>query len=242
MLLHSANKPLSERTLEVKKSLVREDAVTQSDELRRQKDALKKKLREDHLPVIKQTGIIVPGISRRRSIVDGAMQWYFNGFLLAYRDGLLLVDPGVDFYTRFSTTGYTVKDIRGIFVSHEHIDHCGDLLVFIDSVAKTHTKIDMFIPINVVNNILPPHYVSLVNTCENINLIVMRESDTTRSQPLWPQLASLEIVPLRHSVSNTFGFKVRLNHTLVAYVSDTGYALTVKTSAGTFSPEETLSA
>lgn len=213
--------------------------LDKNKQLRTDKDALKSVLKKDTSPSAEFTGIIIPKTVHQPSIVDRAMQWYFNGFLLSFADGLLVVDPGVDFYSRFTTTGYTIKDVRAIFVSHQHLDHSGDLLVFLDMVAKTATTIDLILPQNVIDDILPAYYQKLVQTSEFIHLSVLRDDTDFGSNITWDSLQGFAPVQLYHSIEHTFGFEITHADKNIVYISDTGYATRVETSDGIVSPDST---
>lgn len=220
------------------------NAVQHNLQRRILKDYLKQELKNNHPLNLNFRGVIVPKIVHEPSVVDYAMQWYFNGFVLSFGDGALIVDPGVGFYSRFTTTGLTIKDIRGIFISHEHLDHCGDLLVFIDMIAKTETPVDMFLPINLIENVLPPYYRDLVYDHPSINLIVMYDDKSAGSnrQVRWSTLDSLELLQLHHSTEHTFGFRMVHADEKIAYISDTGYATELRSQEGLVSPRETTGA
>ena len=223
----------------MKNNVRRDKALNKNDQLRLNKDVLKETLKQLYAPNLSFTGIIMPKINHTPSKVDRAMPWYFNGFLLSFGDGLLVVDPGVDFYSRFTTTGYTVKDVRAIFVSHQHLDHCGDLLVFIDIVAKTKTPVDLFLPINVVDDVLPEYYRELVYNSDNINLIILNENQITTFEPRWRALSSLKPIRLYHTTAHTFGFTVKFDNKAISYISDTGYATKVRSSGKETPPDLT---
>lgn len=213
-------------------------AIDQNKQLRDRKDALKKSLKSNTKRVIEFEGIIVPKIVHTPSVVDRAMQWYFNGFVMSFSDGVLIVDPGVDFYSRFTTTGLNVKDIRGVFVSHEHLDHCGDLLVFLDMIAKTNTPIDLILPVNVIEGVLPEYYRKLIEEHDAINVIIMRDDSKNIVHANWKTLSSFEVIQLHHSTQHTFGFRVKHNNKTIAYISDTGYAKSLQTPQGKVSARE----
>jgi ribonuclease BN (tRNA processing enzyme) len=216
------------------------NAIASNRQLRDEKDKQKKQLQtEPYTAYPEFKGVIIPSIVHLPSRVDQAMQWYFNGFLLSFGDGILIVDPGVDFYSRFTTTGFTIKDVRAIFVSHQHLDHCGDLTIFIDMAVKTKIKLDLIVPINVVDDILSSYYTKLVNEAENINLVVMDENNLQPNITLQlASVANLHPIRLFHSVAHTFGFSLTHDESRIVYISDTGYAKSVQTTEGPMSPVE----
>lgn len=215
-----------------------EDTINKNRQLRNAKDKLKTSLKEKTHPEFDFNGIIVPKIVHMPSTVDRAMQWYFNGFIVNLSDGLFIVDPGVDFYSRFTTTGLTVKDVRGIFVSHMHLDHCGDLLIFLDMALKTQTPIDLILPLNVVDGILPEYYRKLAYENEMVNLIILSDHKENSKRPRWPALTSFKPIRLFHSVAHTFGFSLSTNSEEIVYLSDTGYSTRIRTSQGDISPAD----
>ena len=78
--------------------------------------------------------ILIPPIVADNSLEMRSDQWWFNGFLICEPKGIILVDPGVDFYTRFTKTKLSIFDIRTMVITHGHSDHISSLPIFIEKL------------------------------------------------------------------------------------------------------------
>ncbi|TKJ39910.1 hypothetical protein CEE36_10025 [candidate division TA06 bacterium B3_TA06] len=52
-------------------------------------------------------------------------------FVKTEREGIV-IDPGLDFLANFGTIGFHIKEVSQVIVSHNHIDHCADLIRLAD--------------------------------------------------------------------------------------------------------------
>lgn len=182
--------------------------------------------------------IVIPPIVADNSLEMRSDQWWFNGFLICKQNGITLVDPGIDFYTRFTKTKYSIFDIRTIVVTHGHSDHISSLPIFIEKLSRDKTnKVDVFISDFAYENELSGYMKKLLGNDEKFNLVKI--SDNDHQAKYKTQVGDeIEFVKLFHSIQDTFGFKVKIDGRLVGYVSDTGYAIRVKTNKGVFNSEE----
>lgn len=182
--------------------------------------------------------IVIPPVVADNSLEMRSDQWWFNGFLICKQDGIILVDPGVDFYTRFTKTGCSIFDIRTVIVTHGHSDHISSLPIFIEKLSRDKTnKVDVFISDFAYENELSGYMKKLLGNSEKFNLVKISDNDDQAKHKTQAG-DEIEFVKLFHSIQDTFGFKVKIDGQLVGYVSDTGYAIKVKTDKGVFNSEE----
>ena len=215
-----------------------EELIKISKELRNRKDSLKDLVKKGQVLMPDTAGekIIIPGYNFRPGADLQSDQWYFNGFVIELGGNYLVVDPGVDFYSRFINAGLDPLRTSGIFVSHAHIDHTGSLEMFLEKTYRNQSKeISVFITQTGFNDLRVYHKEQLENK-KHIKLYLVSEAD--HSRPFKWQGNDLKLVTLRHSIQDTFGFTISLKNKEIGYLSDTGYASLVKTQQGTFKPEE----
>lgn len=125
--------------------------------------------------------------------------WLSNGFLVENDGQLILVDPGMGFYDRFTYTGYLIADVNHVFVSHMHLDHYAGLLPFIDKLDKRKT----------------PYTIDIKLKDEFTQYF----SDKIKQH----KKNILSTTPLIHGVENR-GFILGK----IGYISDTGYSENIK--------------
>lgn len=63
-----------------------------------------------------------------------------GGIFLKWKGYGLVIDPGISFMENMHIAGLNINDINAIFVTHNHINHNGDLSAIIDSL-----NVDCFI-------------------------------------------------------------------------------------------------
>ena len=179
-----------------------------------------------------------PKVCYKQTVTDHSFQWYFNGFIVGIGESLGVVDPGVDFYTRFTQAGLDLNDVIAIFISHEHIDHTASLLVLVDMIVRLGKPIDLIMPEDCLKSRLPDYLRDeILRGKTNINLILLtNENFSDKVQYNSPLLDGLSFVKLYHSALETFGFSLKIGKQSFVYVSDTGYAEEIETSAGLFPP------
>lgn len=82
---------------------------------------------------------ILKGWSSSIPIVSAVERERFSGqiclgggyFVKARKEGII-IDPGLDFLTNFASMGFHIKEVSQVVVSHNHIDHCADLIRLVD--------------------------------------------------------------------------------------------------------------
>lgn len=62
-----------------------------------------------------------------------------GGFFLKWKGYGIVVDPGINFMENMHLSGLNVNDIHAVFITHNHIDHNGDLAT-IDDLASQFGK------------------------------------------------------------------------------------------------------
>lgn len=67
-----------------------------------------------------------------------------GGYFLKWKNYGIVVDPGISFMENMHCVGLNVNDINAVFVTHNHIDHNGDLLT-IDDLASQCNKNDIIL-------------------------------------------------------------------------------------------------
>lgn len=70
-----------------------------------------------------------------------------GGFFLKWRGYGIAVDPGINFMENMHIAGLNINDINAIFITHNHIDHNGDLST-IDDLASQFGKKDIVLYID----------------------------------------------------------------------------------------------
>lgn len=65
-----------------------------------------------------------------------------GGFFLKWKGYGIVVDPGINFMENMHFTGLNINDINAVFVTHDHIDHNGDLPA-IDDLASQFGRRDI---------------------------------------------------------------------------------------------------
>jgi len=75
----------------------------------------------DELRVMRRWNSFTP-LASRQSHSEG------GGYIVSWRGNLTVIDPGYGFVNLFDTQQYSLLDIRCIIVTHDHPDHCEDLL------------------------------------------------------------------------------------------------------------------
>jgi Tfp pilus assembly protein PilF/ribonuclease BN (tRNA processing enzyme) len=83
---------------------------------------------------------ILRGWSSAVTLLEGATnrKWPGGGYFLRWREKGLVIDPGFDFLDNFHEAGYHILDVHAVAVSHDHIDHNGDLRSLDDLCYETH--------------------------------------------------------------------------------------------------------
>lgn len=86
-----------------------------------------------------------------------------GGFFLRWKDTGIAVDPGINFMENMHMNGLGSQDINAVIVTHDHIDHNGDLMIIDDFAAQFEQKdIKLYADKNTISS--AAHYEKLKNT------------------------------------------------------------------------------
>ena len=222
-------------------TISRQDLVIIGKQLRRRKQQLREQIRAGMLHQDEPVNqLIIPKQIFNTSVDLESDKWMFNGFVVKIGDQLVVVDPGVSFFARFTAAGLSSLDVRALILTHWHTDHSGDLVMFIEKILRNKSQeIKLFLPKSGFASELPPYYREKLTQSKHIELNLLNESDSV-SKFEFINHSQIEFVSLFHSISDTFGFKINLDGRLFGYVSDTGYAVEVKTDLGVYPPESVI--
>jgi len=216
------------------------DLIDYSVKLRQKKDKLKKLVNIGAANNSSKSDyrIIIPRQLFETSRELESDMWYFNGFMIDCKGELIVVDPGVDFYSRFSTSGLSIDKIRSVIVTHSHIDHIASLQIILEKILKNKSKnVDLFISETAYKENVSVYCSEKITKEENIRIVLLKEKNGQFSDSILAN-GKITFLPLFHSVPETFGFKIKIQGKKIGYLSDSGYSVKVKTNLGVFSPEE----
>ncbi len=197
---------------------------------------IKNNTQERSLPDL---SMIMPPLTFRPTKDVQADQWFANGFILKYKNDLIIIDPGVDFHSRFTTMGFNILDIKAIIVTHNHIDHADDLNIFLSKILKYESSVfDLVVTRFHYDHEFKPNLREKMEKSEHVRLTIFDASEG-QSEIVLTNGLLLRLLPLFHTAQDTFGFKLSTNGISVGYISDTGYAQIVTTDEGDFEPQAT---
>lgn len=215
------------------------DIIAYSRELRDKKDILKKQVKSGILPEGQSKfRVVVPKQFFESSLEFQSDQWYFNGFVIDCDGKLIIVDPGVDFYSRFTSAGLSEVNIRALIITHSHIDHISSAPVFLEKILRNKAhKVDIFISKDAYETKISQYYKDEIKEAENIRIKLLKDDDGDHLDTILGHIP-IQFVRLFHSCPDTFGFKLNLGSCNLGYISDTGYSIRVKTNNGIFNAAE----
>ncbi len=216
------------------------DLINISKEIYLKKNNLKKLVKSGDLKKnITKYRVFIPKQFFDTSEEFQSDQWYFNGFILDLDGSLILVDPGVDFYTRFTATGLSANDIQTVIITHNHIDHTADTLVFLEKVLRNESKkITLYISDDAFKTKIPEYYQNKLKEAKHIIFHLLKDSGQVQEYKILDRYPA-KFIPLYHSCPDTFGFKIDIDGKVFGYVTDTGYAIKVKTDLGNYDSDKT---
>jgi len=83
----------------------------------------------------------------------------YNGFAIVGPMGGLFVDPGIDFSFRRLKSGYPISRCDALYISHQHIDHCGRTPELLEWLLRASKHIDICMtPETVAEGNIPAYY------------------------------------------------------------------------------------
>jgi phosphoribosyl 1,2-cyclic phosphodiesterase len=131
-----------------------------------------------------------------------------GGYYLEWRGYGLAVDPGFDFLDNMEVRGVPVDAVRGVAVSHSHIDHTSDLepLLMMKALlmdrhkkAAADERLDLFFDFDTVNK-----FASMIQMQQQAGVthapLTLRPGSPVRTEG-----CPIEIVPIRADHSKTVG-------------------------------------
>lgn len=207
-------------------------------DLKAKNDKLREKIKSGALSERRfKSRIIIPRQLFSPSLELEASMCYFNGFIINYHGDLMVVDPGVDFYARFTSTGLSAINIRAIVISHCHIDHLNSFPIFAEKMLRNKSRqIDLFCSRYAYETKVPEYLRESIEKSAHINLFLLSDKSKNYSFKTFGN-HPIKFISLYHGDPDTLGFKIDLGKKRVAYISDTGYAIKVKTTKGIYPPE-----
>ncbi|MBN1169164.1 MBL fold metallo-hydrolase [Candidatus Woesebacteria bacterium] len=213
--------------------------IKRSKEIRLRKDNMKEVVKKGGLVKKQDEGfrVVVPPLVHNNSLENSSDKWYFNGFVIDLHGDLIIVDPGVDFYSRFSKTGLNLMNAIAVIITHSHTDHIASLSVIIEKLLRDKvTKRQFFISKLAFEDELSDYHQEMVRKSKNTTLVLLSEGKGIFKTLLGKH--KIEFVPLVHSAKETFGFKIKHKKNIFGHVSDTGYSIKIETNEGVYPPEE----
>lgn len=214
------------------------ELIKVSKKLRKSKDMLKKETLYKKFRKQKDAIILPRHINEFSNKEYLGDKWLYNGFVLRIDGSLVVVDPGVSFYSRFASSGLSLGQIKAIILSHKHLDHSNDLLVLLEMLAKyRNTKLEVYLPIDVYSE-LSEYYKKLIRD-KKIKVKLLKDS-THKFHFSFIDKIKIEFVRLQHSIENTYGFKINIGNKKLSYLSDTGYSVLIKTNKGECKPDKVV--
>lgn len=212
--------------------------VQVSQDLYDREQVLKNSIKSGKKTSASETELIIPKLLFDASLELELDQWFFNGFIIRINGQLIIVDPGVDFYSRFRTTGLSVNDICAMIITHNHIDHTGSVQIMLEQILKCNNKgVTIFCSKDAYDTKVPDYYKNKLEQSENVTLELLSDNQGSWNGKILGKF-NISFVPLFHSCPDTFGFKLNIGSSTIGYISDTGYSIKIKTDQGTFESKE----
>ncbi len=160
----------------------------------------------------------------------GVLATYFTstgGFLFIddNKDGnrndtsIVVFEPGIQSYANFRKTGYHPKNISAIVVTHNHLDHIHDLLLYLEGVSYLGKKKPLLLA---SKNVLigDERYDKFLSSYHSKKAvpIVGNAGDVHRLESL-----TLLLTKTKHDEPSAFGFVADTGKWKFGYTSDTEY-------------------
>lgn len=162
-------------------------------------------------------------------------KWLYNGFVLRINNSLVIVDPGVSFYSRFVSSGLNLGQVKALILSHKHLDHSNDLLVLLEMIAKYRsTKLEVYLPDDFYSEL--PEYCKKLIQEKQIKVRLLKISNHRFNFNF--DKTKIEFIRLHHSTKYTYGFRMNIGNKKISYLSDSGYSVLVKTDKGEYKPDK----
>jgi len=141
-----------------------------------------------------------------------------GGFILEMDDTLLSIDPGPGAIVHATREGIDLQKLKGIILSHRHLDHCGDANVMIE--AMTHGGYDrngiVFAPAQALDED-PVILRYLWKYVQDVQRLKARKTYACG------RLKFETSMPHQHGDAETYGFIFHGKKSSLGYIPDTRY-------------------
>ena len=141
-----------------------------------------------------------------------------GGIILEMNDTLLSIDPGPGAIVHAARMGLALEELKGVLLSHRHLDHCGDVNVMIEAMTHGgfHKRGTVFAPAQALYED-PVVLRYLWNYVKEVSLLEERQSYTCGSLNFETSMAH------RHGEAETYGFLFHGRNYTLGYLPDTRY-------------------
>ena len=139
-----------------------------------------------------------------------------GGFVIENHGDLIIVDPGIDSFRNFHRAKLSAKRIVGIIVTHNHLDHINDLLLYIEAASENKEKPVLLSSRNVL--IGDEHYDKFVSSYHQ------GKADCRVGEPGQEhELAGirLRLTKIKHDEYTGFGLNAEAENLRIGYTGDT---------------------
>jgi hypothetical protein len=173
--------------------------------------------------------ITVPKIHLKNSdeFLRNGLSWHFNGFIVSTGSNVIAVDPGVGFLYRLQISNINPSTINYVYISHAHIDHYGGANELLDWLIRAKRPVTIMGAKTVFAEKAISDFHSARTKFPKDWAPLHSSVELSHQKEI--QLADAKIVPfsLHHGVE-CMGFRLITKYGVVAYLSDTGYAVNFK--------------
>lgn len=141
-----------------------------------------------------------------------------GGIILEMGGNLLSIDPGPGAIVHATRMGIPLEKLKGILLSHRHLDHCGDVNVMIEAMTcgGYYKRGAVFAPAQALYED-PVVLRYLWDYAKDVHLLEERQSYTCGSLKFETSMAH------RHGEAETYGFLFHGRDYTLGYLPDTRY-------------------
>ncbi len=133
------------------------------------------------------------------------------------------IDPGPGALLRALEKNIDPKKLKGVFVSHRHIDHCNDASLMVDAMTNSlNRKKGVFIGSKNCSDLLYPEEKNFLE-----GYYLLEKNDKVSLGDM-----NVEAVETRHMEETGIGFKFYTEWGIISYTSDTEYFSGLKAHEG----------
>ena len=142
-----------------------------------------------------------------------------GGIILQVEDLQFHIDPGPGALNKARENGVNVHHTTGIFVTHNHINHCNDLNVIVD--AMTHSGIEHRGVILGSKSVLEPSENSNPYLTKHHSNMVEKIIPLEKGHKVGVELIEIHALSAEHTDSSAIGFKFFCPRFTLSYTGDT---------------------